>query len=99
MQELAMASDAQLRTLAQYKSRRDFANSPNRKAEYSLSKALPVWDSFFVGAVTILINFTIFIKFYRFAIIIIFIQAMNSISVMISAITIIILTYFIFSGT
>lgn len=50
MQELAMASDAQLKSLAQYKSQSDFASSPNRKVESSLATAIPLMDSFLVGA-------------------------------------------------
>ena len=52
MQELAMASDAQLRGIAQYKSRSDYANSPARKVEYNVATALPVMDSFLVGMST-----------------------------------------------
>ena len=52
MQELAQATDAQLRSIAQYKSLNDFANSPNRKTESSFAKVLPVMDSVLVGAST-----------------------------------------------
>lgn len=50
MQELALASDAQLRNIAQQKARREYATSPNRKTESNFALALPVMDSFLVGA-------------------------------------------------
>ncbi len=52
MQELAMATDSQLRNLAQFKSMNDFVNSPNRKTESGLAGVLPVMDSILVGAST-----------------------------------------------
>ena len=50
MQEIAMATDAQLRAAAQSKAYGDYAKSPRRKAEYNFATMLPVMDSFLVGA-------------------------------------------------
>ena len=52
MQELAFATDAQLKNIAQYNAQREFATSPKRKAERKFANMLPVMDSFLVGATT-----------------------------------------------
>ena len=50
MQEIALASDSQLRSVAQSKALNDYANSPKRSFEYNFATALPIMDSFLVGA-------------------------------------------------
>ena len=52
MQELAFATDSQLRSIARQKAAGDYANSPKRKVEFNFATALPVVDSFMVGAAT-----------------------------------------------
>ena len=49
MQEIALASDSQLRSVAQCKALNDYASSPKRSFEYNFATALPVMDSFLVG--------------------------------------------------
>ena len=50
MQEIAFATDNQLKTIAQYSARSEFANSKKRKAEKKFANMLPVMDSFLYGA-------------------------------------------------
>ncbi|MBQ7450723.1 hypothetical protein IJS77_04835 [bacterium] len=50
MEEIAFATDAQLKNIAQYNARREFANSPKRKSEAKFANMLPVMDSFLTGA-------------------------------------------------
>ena len=50
MQEIALATDSQLRSVAQSKALNDYANSPKRSFEYNFATALPIMDSFLVGA-------------------------------------------------
>lgn len=52
MHELALASDSQLRYIAQSKANYEYATSPKRKAERNFATMLPVIDSFLTGAET-----------------------------------------------
>ena len=52
MQEIAMATDKQLKTIAQLKANYDYVNSPNRKFEHNVALTIPMMDSFLVGAAT-----------------------------------------------
>lgn len=50
MQELALASNSQLRSIAQSKALNNYAGSPKREFEYKFATVLPVADSFLTGA-------------------------------------------------
>ena len=50
MQELALATDSQLRYIAKTKANYDYATSPKRKTERNFATMLPVMDSFITGA-------------------------------------------------
>ena len=52
MQELALATDSQLRYIAKTKANYDYAASPKRKAERNFATMIPVMDSFLLGAGT-----------------------------------------------
>ena len=52
MQEIAFATDTQLKNIAQYNARNEFANSNMRKTEKSFANVLPIMDSFLYGATT-----------------------------------------------
>lgn len=52
MQEIAFATDTQLKNIAQFSVGREFANSPKRKAERGFANMLPFMDSFLYGATT-----------------------------------------------
>ena len=50
MQEIAFATDTQLKNVAQYCARNEFANSKKRKAEKKFANMIPIVDSFLYGA-------------------------------------------------
>ena len=50
MQEIAFATDTQLKDIARYSARKEFANSPKRKSEKKFANMLPVMDSFLYAA-------------------------------------------------
>ena len=52
MQEIAFATDTQLKNIAQYSARSEFANSKKRKSEKKFANMIPVMDSFLYGATT-----------------------------------------------
>ncbi len=52
MQELALATDSQLRSIARTKANYEYNNSPKRKTETNFAIMLPVMDSFLLGAGT-----------------------------------------------
>ena len=52
MQELALATDSQLRNIARTKANYEYISSPKRKTETNFALMLPVMDSFLLGAGT-----------------------------------------------
>lgn len=52
MNEIAFATDSQLRNIASTKANYDYATSPHRKTERKVANMLPVMDSFILGATT-----------------------------------------------
>lgn len=52
MNEIAFATDAQLKNIATAKANYDYASSPNRKTERKFANMLPVMDSVLIGAST-----------------------------------------------
>ena len=52
MNEIAFATDSQLRNIASAKANYDYASSPNRKTERKFANMLPVMDSILIGAST-----------------------------------------------
>lgn len=52
MQELALATDSQIRNIANARANYEYNSSPNRKIERKVANMLPVMDSFLIGAST-----------------------------------------------
>ena len=52
MQEIALATDSQLRSIARAKASYEYNSSPHRKTEKKFANMIPVMDSFLMGAST-----------------------------------------------